>query len=305
MRRATTTLSAFGMLVGVQTATAQQIPDRATLDALLGGNQILEDFETYDVIDGWWENLGTVTLHDGTIINGQGPGLVEPGAWYMAGSLGDLHWVGHDYYEVQTKTLQAVEYYQDIELTIIYPDGVQAMGIDLRAMQSYPDSGTVEVYDYENFSLISTTAFTLHTGGSENVFFGWQHDDGIGQVVIKNDWYAWSPLIDNHGYGNFGPAEFTLSIEGPCPGLVTLSVANATPGAPIGFGYGFVAGSTAVPGCPGLFIDINAAQLAGLATADGAGNASIQGNVPPAACGRLLIQAVDLGACVTSNVVSL
>ncbi len=299
MRRANTILSVFGVLIGIQAATAQQIPDRATLDGILGGNQVLEDFETYDVDDGLWADLNIDWLDETTVVNGQGPGLVQPGVWYMAGSLGDFQWNGDSYYEVETKTLQANQYYQDIDITIFYPDIVQAMGIDLREMQAFPDSGTVEVYDY-NDELISTTVFSFDTGGAENVFFGWRHDEGIWRVVIKNDWYSWSPMIDNHGYGMTGLA---LSIEGSCPGLATLNVSGATPNATIGFGYGFSGGSTPVPGCPGLTVNIANAQLAGTDIADGAGNASTQGFVPGAACGLLHIQAVDLSACKTSNIV--
>ncbi len=102
-----------------------------------------------------------------------------------------------------------------------------------------------------------------------------------------------------------GPAfaqELQLTNSGACPGVVTLSVSNATPGGRVGFAYGRDPGLTPVPNCPGLVVDLNAARLAGVATADANGNASLSGTVVEPLCGSVLAQAVDVATCRKSNV---
>jgi len=67
-----------GSLLG-SAASAQQIPDRAALDQLLGPNQVFEDFESYSIGAGNSVDLSVSSLDDTTVAQGQGPGLVEPG----------------------------------------------------------------------------------------------------------------------------------------------------------------------------------------------------------------------------------
>lgn len=98
-----------------------------------------------------------------------------------------------------------------------------------------------------------------------------------------------------------------LTLLGPRPGIAgevneIISV-SATPGSQIYVVYSFSAGTTNVPGCPGLSVDLAAAQIAGTAVADSEGDARFSSMVPPAASGRtLLLQAVDVTTCEVSNV---
>lgn len=92
-----------------------------------------------------------------------------------------------------------------------------------------------------------------------------------------------------------------LSVSGECPGEIILFAINATPGGRVGFAYSFAEGSTPVPGCPGLSVDLARAVLAGIATANEFGDAMISGMVPPAACGVVIVQAVDVATCTKSN----
>ncbi len=67
--------------------------------------------------------------------------------------------------------------------------------------------------------------------------------------------------------------------------------------------YGFGQGQTAVPGCPGLSVDIAGAGVLGLAWADGAGNAQLSRSAPASVLGtQVFFQAVELGACRVSDV---
>ncbi|MFG0329069.1 MAG: hypothetical protein ACF8PN_04140 [Phycisphaerales bacterium] len=101
----------------------------------------------------------------------------------------------------------------------------------------------------------------------------------------------------------------SLELLNPTPGLAgqnnTLTAINAQAGARVFFGYGVRAGATPVPGCSGLFVDIDNARVGASATADANGTATVTSFVPSSAAGRpLLLQAVDTGWCTTSNLVN-
>lgn len=94
-----------------------------------------------------------------------------------------------------------------------------------------------------------------------------------------------------------------LEVTGVCPGNMDFTVKYATVGGKVGYAYGMQAGATNVPGCPGVSVEINNARLAGVATADANGIAVLNGYVPSAGCGKVLVQAVDRGSCTVTNVV--
>lgn len=114
-------------------------------------------------------------------------------------------------------------------------------------------------------------------------------------------------------FADMGSHEFQGRTAGfviarPVPGASgqrnTIKAAGATPGARVDFFYGPRAGSTAVPGCPGLSLDILNPVKIGSAMADGSGNAQVARVVPAAAYGlEVRIQALDRGACRKSNLV--
>lgn len=95
----------------------------------------------------------------------------------------------------------------------------------------------------------------------------------------------------------------TLTISGSCPGPIIISVAGATPGAQIGLAWSVNAGVSSVPGgaCGGTALGLAAPRLLTFLTADASGAAAFTANAPSSACG-VFLQAVDLGACVGSNV---
>jgi len=107
------------------------------------------------------------------------------------------------------------------------------------------------------------------------------------------------------------PVTPTLALSGPDPGVPgqssRLTVTNATPGSRVYFVYGAVGGGTAIPGCDlqtGAALQINSPTLAGMATANANGIASITRFIPSAAQGRIfLIQAVQKNGCKVSQLV--
>jgi hypothetical protein len=159
---------------------------------------VLEGFETYSIVTGGAENLNVACLDDTTIANGQGPGLVQPGALYCDPSGYQLQWNGDQYYQRTTKTILANGTNGEIRIT--YTQAVTAMGVDLSAFIGYGYSGTATIYD-TGTNIVGTVNFTLTTGGSERFFVGWANAAGIGRVDIVSSTYSWSPKIDDHAYG--------------------------------------------------------------------------------------------------------
>lgn len=100
-------------------------------------------------------------------------------------------------------------------------------------------------------------------------------------------------------------ARLQLSVAGECPGFTELQVSGAFPGGQVAYVYGFAPGSTPAPVCHGLVIAIAQPVLAGVAPVDPFGGSFFGGEVPPAACGRALVQALDLLGCAASNTVLL
>jgi hypothetical protein len=81
-----------------------------------------------------------------------------------------------------------------------------------------------------------------------------------------------------------------LNLTSPTPGVAgmdnTLSVSGATPNERVYFIYGFVPGSTAIPGCPGDSAGINSPRILGFSEAR-----------------TILFQAVEIANCMVSNLV--
>lgn len=99
-----------------------------------------------------------------------------------------------------------------------------------------------------------------------------------------------------------------LLLSPPNPGIAgevnELVCEHATPGDLVYFVFGFRSGSTNVPGCPGVSVDIRSPQVAGSARANAAGEALLEKFVPGSASGQeILLQAVEPGRCAKSNLV--
>lgn len=101
----------------------------------------------------------------------------------------------------------------------------------------------------------------------------------------------------------------SLNVFGNCPGPLALLVHGAQPNSTIAFLWSFGAGSAVIPNgrCAGTMLGLDAhAQFGGVALADPAGDAFWPvTSVPPSACGRAFVQAVEVARCMTSNVVQL
>ncbi len=95
----------------------------------------------------------------------------------------------------------------------------------------------------------------------------------------------------------------------PAPGLAgqknIFALRGATPGHEMWLVYGLRSGSTNVPWCPGVTVNIRNPKLFGRVSVDGLGNAALVKSVPSGVRGiRLLLQAIDREGCVVSNLLA-
>lgn len=147
--------------------------------------------------------------------------------------------------------------------------------------------------------LDSSTGFT----GGGQIFVIGDHNCFTNSYMFEED----NPILAENmvAWAAEGGGGINLSLSGNCPGTITADVTGATPGGFVGFVYAFGTGNFVIPGgvCAGTELGLdNTTTLAGVATANGAGEASLSGNVPSGACGNVFIQAVDASTCSTSNV---
>lgn len=179
-------------------ALAQQIPNRAALDAILAGNGTFEDFERFDIAtaSAMWL-AATPALDWQTVANNQGPGLVAYGATYSHSLGQNLQWNADAYYGLVSKTL--LTYNTGDGLTISYAAPVAAMGLDVTNFVGYGDSGLATVKDGAG-AVLGTVPFTLTGLPNERAFVGWQHAAGIGSVELQHNNLFFSPIIDDHAY---------------------------------------------------------------------------------------------------------
>lgn len=139
----------------------------------------------------------------------------------------------------------------------------------------------------------------------------WSVDQLRDQLLTTSDYYVLNGTFDPlhvYGYGVVSAYDALnlMQLDPPAPGAAgvsnTLTAREADPGARVYFVYSFNAGSTQVPNCPGVELELNRPVIVGSAIADGNGTAQVARFVPGAASGRTIhLQAVDVTNCRTSN----
>jgi hypothetical protein len=137
----------------------------------------------------------------------------------------------------------------------------------------------------------TTGSFYLMFAQEDNFPFGNQDGIGVDDIVVGGDL----------------PPNPMLSTVGSCPGFVIFSADGCTPDGEVGFGWSFAGGTSAVPSgpCVGTVTALDAPSLVGVSVASGFGVANWISSVPAAACGAVLIQAIDLSSCTTSPILAL
>lgn len=96
-----------------------------------------------------------------------------------------------------------------------------------------------------------------------------------------------------------------LFVSGECPGELTVTIADATPGESVSVLSSGRLGGTRVPAgtCSGTRTGLGQPRLRTTLVADSYGIATTQVQATPGMCGATLLQAVDVGSCLTTDVV--
>jgi len=96
-----------------------------------------------------------------------------------------------------------------------------------------------------------------------------------------------------------------LFVSGECPGELTVTIADATPGESVSVLSSGRLGGARVPAgtCSGTRTGLGQPRLRTTLVADSYGIATTQVQATPGMCGATLLQAVDVGSCLTTDVV--
>jgi len=157
------------------------------------------------------------------------------------------------------------------------------------------------------YEVLFVDAYFRDGGGDHGTLYGGPFGGGYGII----DWASMGDMGFTAGTVSFlvegsGGGGLALTVIGDCPGTMEACVSGSSEGNDIAIVYGFSAGSyQALPYCPHVFLDIQHPILASRGEADANGEFCCSGNVPPAACGRVLVQAIDLTTCEKTEVVGI
>jgi hypothetical protein len=184
------------------------INSRTDLNTLLGGNQVLEDFET-PRLSGQVRYLGGPLNDDTTFSATLGNHLVQPGVTFqrnpdytLASGYRGIDWNPAGYFGAASQALSGAggsggaSIRNDFQIVFTAP--VTAFGVDLMAYSGYAADGIVSVYDTAGTLLSSTNiSGTAGTG----TFFGWENADGIGKITVHDTPDRNYIQFDNLGFG--------------------------------------------------------------------------------------------------------
>lgn len=155
-------------------------------------------------------------------------------------------------------------------------------------LTTYPN----ELWRREPGGLIDLVATGLDSNGGSSVFW-----DASRSLLF---------ITDRSGVWRVGEPGPTISWSGTCPGPMTLTLTGFTPSSSITVVSAPQAGSAVVPAgpCAGAVSSLGAPgiRIRATPTADASGNATLQVNMPAAACGQANVQALDVETCTFSNV---
>jgi len=146
------------------------------------------------------------------------------------------------------------------------------------------------------------------TDAAAHDYFGFSVAISDATAIVGAQWDDDNGNRSGSAYRFDAGTNASLEIDGICPGPNILTATGFPPDTIVAFLYSFARGEFEIPPtftCGGTVLDL-AAPVTILAQprTDATGTAVVEGDVPPAACGRLFIQAIDSGTCATTNVVT-
>jgi len=231
------------------------------------------------------------------------PGAPVGVAW---DSIRDVYWVtdwrGNTVYSIDPASGAVITTYSTAAVGCTRPAGV---GFD-------PVHDTIYVGGRDQSAIFGIDAATGTLVCSFAAQDGGNNPQGLaGETARASVWHSsWNSNLLFELEGCWGGAGLTLRKSGTCPGPMTFTAVGATPNGTVAFVWG-TSGSFTIPTprpCAGTVLALVPllAPPPGyiLAGATSTGDASVQANVPASACGQLLLQALDLTTCSTSNTIT-
>jgi hypothetical protein len=197
---------AFGVAMMGRTEATPFIPDRATLETLLLGSFIEEDFERYRFTTSVLNDLVASTLNSQTTtfsLNGnpspQGPGLVANGVEFYGG--GSIWWTQAGFGGWGSQAIYSGGHIMSMvdTINIRFTQPTTAFGVDvLGLVDPSPETLTATVFAPDLLTVLGTSQFVLTT---VPVFVGFGDPGGIGLVQLRASRLIVSPVIDNLVFG--------------------------------------------------------------------------------------------------------
>ena len=180
------------------------LPEEILQDPSILGNCIFEYFDGYILPVGGANFLPDVTMLDETtVVNGQGPGLVEDGCVYMS-LAGPLQWNGVGFYGQVNQTIIASS--TDASLTLEYDLTVDYVEFQLSAFDGFPDSVTIDVLDDAGISLGILGPVAVPESSLVLLEIDYPGIKTIKIVGIYDGVNGFSPLLNNHVFCPDGSA---------------------------------------------------------------------------------------------------
>lgn len=256
----------------------------------LSRGPVFEDFEKYDIAFGESDSLCAQLLDENTLTCGglQGPSLVIDGCVYSCHPNSRMYWLGRGYGGVNSKCITSDPYLGTLDrrLTLTYDSPVRNVRFTLCALNGYPDVAQIAVFNSLGVQIQNLGPLPLPDADPIAIEI---HGDDIRTIHIQGSRHSWSPILDNHSFGD-GPS---LTAAGTCPGTMTFTVDGGS--GTYALAYGAAGTTTITTGrCAGTMLSLNSPLRLGTITGP------VTVNVPASACGRRL-QAVDVADCAVSN----
>lgn len=175
-------------------ATADFLPDRATLNTELGSRALNENFEKYEVVPRDPDLLGTTVLDASTIANHQGPGLAVPGVVFRVrpDSPSELQWNPTGYNGLVTKTISG----GGNLITIDFTAPATAFGVGGEPYREQSMLTRATIYAADDTTVLGDARHSDR--GAAQTFLGYSDSPaGIGKVELRSARKPFSSVIDD------------------------------------------------------------------------------------------------------------
>ena len=145
-----------------------------------------------------------------------------------------------------------------------------------------------------NFPYYGITVPLAPYAGASNLQLAY-HYFGTG----AHSWVVDNVVVDN------GVQTPILSISGTCPGQATLTGKNMTPGGMVYIAFAYGPGTYTIPAgpCVGVVVPLANPVHRTSRRADQGGLITVNGFLPPSACGQVLLIGFDVVSCTMTNII--